>query len=85
MGPYNIDNKPRYFPLFHWFYFSSKNSEILWWQWPAIYLQNAKRFVREKHSVRFNMIRKDESSRYLESQPRILTINPRIFPLFYWF
>ena len=31
------------------------------------------------------MIRKDESSRYLESQPIILTINPPIFPLFYWF
>ena len=46
--------------------------------------QKAKRFVREKHSVRFTMIRKYESSRYLKSQPIILTINPRIFPLFYW-
>ena len=75
----------RNFPLRYWFYFLSKIGEIFWWQWQTIYLKNGKRFVRQKHSVRFKMIRKDESSRYLESQPIILTINPRIFPLFYWF
>ena len=31
--------------------------------------RKAKRFVREKHSVPFRMIPKDNSSRYLESQP----------------
>ena len=34
--------------------------------------KKAKRFVREKHSVRFRMIRKDECSRYVESQPILL-------------
>ena len=62
MGPYNIDNQPRYLstlPLLLFF-------EIKWWnfwkQLPVIYLKKAKRFVREKHSVRFKMIRKLESS-----------------------
>ena len=41
-----------------------------------MYLERTERFVKEKHSVRFKMIPKDVSSRYLESQPIILTINP---------
>ena len=44
-----------------------------------MYLERAKRFVKEKHSVRFKMVPKDVSSRYLESQPIILTINPVLF------
>ena len=67
--PIILTINPRIIPLLYWFYFLSKNGEIFWRQWPAIYLKNAKRFVREKHSVRFRMIRKDESFRCLESQP----------------
>ena len=37
------------------------------------HLKKTNRFVREKHSVRFEMIRKYESSRYLESQSTYVT------------
>ena len=67
--PIILTINPRIFPLLYWFYFLSLNGEIFWRQWPAIYLKDAKRFVREKYSVRFRMIQKDESFRYLESQP----------------
>ena len=69
MGPYNIDNKPRYLSTLLLVLFS----EIKWWKFLGLMARHlsrkAKRFVREKHSVRFRMRRKDESSRYLESQP----------------
>ena len=67
--PIILTINPHIIPLLYRFYFWSKNGEIFWRLWPAIYLKNTKRFVREKHSVRFRMIRKDESSRCLESQP----------------
>ena len=47
--------------------FFELNSEIFCGQWPGIFVIKAKRFGSQKHSVRFKMIRKDESSR----QPRI--------------
>ena len=62
MGPYNIDNKHRYLSTLLLLLLFELKGEIFWGQWPGIYLQKAKRFVREKHSIRFKMIRKDESS-----------------------
>ena len=85
MGLYNIDNKPRYLSTLLLVLFFELNGEIFWKQCSAIYLKKTKRFVREKHSVRFRMIRKDESSRYLQSQPIWLqgryttTLQPNIF------
>ena len=70
--PIILTINPRIIPLLYWFYFLSENGEIFWRQWPAIYFKNAKRFVGEKHSVRFRMIRRDDSSRCLESQPLLM-------------
>ena len=50
----NIDNQPSYLSTL----LLVLSFELKWWnflgQWPGIYLKKAKRFVREKHSVRFN-------------------------------
>ena len=62
MGPYNIYNQPRYLStLLLVLFFELKWRNFLE-AMPGNYLKKTKRFVRRKHSVRFKMIRKLESS-----------------------
>ena len=59
----NIYSLPNYLYTVLIVLFFEINGEIFWGQWPGTYLKKTKRFGSQKHSVRFNIIRKNESAR----------------------